>query len=38
MKSDTELAHRIETGIETKSSRYDWASWKRLGQSLMGTA
>lgn len=26
MKSALELAHRIETGIETKSGRYDWAS------------
>lgn len=26
MKSATELARRIEAGIETKEGRYDWAS------------
>ena len=26
MKSPAELAHKIETGIETPSGRYDWAS------------
>lgn len=26
MKTASELAHRIETGLPTKSGRYDWAS------------